>query len=68
MKQNVGSKDRMIRFLAGLVMLILGVISGMSIFDSFALKSVTVFIGLVLIATALMNFCPLYRLIGVNTR
>ena len=51
MKCNVGKTDRLIRMVAGLILLILGI----------WLHSWLVFIlGVILLATAIFKFCPLY--------
>jgi hypothetical protein len=63
MKKNVGTGDRFLRVIIGVITLILG-LSGMldGIFKWFALG-----IGAVMILTASMQFCLLYTLLGVNT-
>lgn len=57
MKANVGSADRVVRFILGAVIIVLG----------FYFKSWWGIIGLVPIVTAALNFCPAYNLIGVST-
>jgi hypothetical protein len=58
---NVGTVDRVIRLLLGV--LLLGLYGALeSPWKYFTL------LGLVLVATALSSFCPLYRLIGWSTR
>ncbi|HEY3400642.1 MAG TPA: DUF2892 domain-containing protein [Geothrix sp.] len=60
MQANIGSTDKAVRIVAGLALLSL----------VFLLKgNVRWFglIGLVPMATAFMQFCPLYTLLGVNT-
>jgi hypothetical protein len=60
MKQNVGKIDRIVRVVAGLVLLsLLFILEGSARW--FGL------IGLVPLATAAMGFCPLYPLVGMNT-
>lgn len=58
MKANVGSADRIIRFVLGAVIIVLG----------FYFKSLWGLVGLVPVATAALNFCPAYNLIGVSTK
>ncbi|MEB4590308.1 DUF2892 domain-containing protein [Candidatus Thiothrix sp. Deng01] len=61
MEKNVGSMDRNIRLGAGAVLLLLsllGVIHPRWLF---------LIIGVVLLATGFLNFCPAYKLIGTNT-
>jgi hypothetical protein len=58
---NVGTVDRVIRLLLGV--LLLGLYGALeSPWKYFTL------LGLVLVATALSSVCPLYRLIGLSTR
>lgn len=60
MKANVGSADKIVRIVVGIGLL--------SLF--FVLEGNMRYLGLigiVPIATALMGWCPLYTLIGVNT-
>ena len=58
MKVNVGSADKVVRIILGLVIMALGIVY----------KSWWGLIGLLPLATALINFCPLYTLIGISTR
>jgi hypothetical protein len=58
MKANVGSADRVIRFVLGVVIIALG----------FYFKSWWGVVGVVPIMTGLLNFCPAYNLIGVSTK
>jgi len=57
MKPNVGSFDRKLRLLAGI-----GIAIGGVIFESY-----WGLIGIVVLITAVLNFCPLYALLGINT-
>lgn len=57
MKANVGSPDKVIRIVLGAVIIGAG----------FYFKSWFGLIGIVPLLTALMNFCPLYSILGVNT-
>ena len=58
MKANVGSADRIVRFVIGIVIIALG----------FYFKIWWGVIGIVPIITASLNFCPAYNLIGVTTK
>jgi hypothetical protein len=57
MKCNVGSVDRLLRIIIGLVIALLGVV-----FDSW-----WGLVGLVPIATGLFRFCPLYVPFKIST-
>ena len=63
MTANVGSVDRSIRIILGLALVALGFLGGWSTLGTI----VSVVIGGILVVTALVRFCPLYRLIGVRT-
>jgi hypothetical protein len=58
MKANVGSADRIVRFILGAVIIAVG----------FYFKSWWGVVGVVPIITGLLNFCPAYNLIGVSTK
>lgn len=58
MKANVGNTDRIIRFVLGAVIIVVGLY----------FKSWWGVVGLVPIITGLLNYCPAYNLIGVSTK
>lgn len=63
MKPNVGKIDRTLRGLAGVVAISswpLGLLQGTT-------AIVALIIGVVLLATALIGWCPPYALLGINT-
>ena len=55
---NVGTTDRIVRIVVGLVLLALTVVGPQTLWG---------LIGVVPLATAFMKFCPLYSLIGLTT-
>lgn len=55
---NEGTADRAIRIVAGLAILSLTVVGPHTPWG---------FLGLVPLTTGIVGFCPLYRLVGVNT-
>lgn len=57
MTHNIGSTDRIIRLVVGLLIIVAGVYFG----------SWWGAVGLVLLATAAVNWCPLYALVGMTT-
>jgi len=63
MTKNVGSIDKILRIIVGLVLLAygLGFIAPDTGYNMWG------FIGIVPIVTALMGWCPAYTLIGVKT-
>lgn len=62
MTANVGTIDRILRAVAGVVLLVLGFMS-----FSGGVQIGAIIVGVVLLATAGMRFCPAYRLLGIKT-
>lgn len=60
MKSNVGKKDKMLRIILGLGLL------GSFFFIESNLKYVSI-VGAVFFLTGLISFCPLYKVLGLNT-
>lgn len=63
MKKNVGTIDRSIRGLVGIALIVayfMGMLSG-------TLAIVALVVGIVLLATAILGWCPPYSLLGINT-
>ncbi|BDX18165.1 MAG: hypothetical protein CMK85_11065 [Pseudomonadales bacterium] len=58
MKANVGTIDRVLRILAGVVLIALTLTGTIGLWG---------WIGLVPLATGVFRFCPLYPLLGINT-
>ena len=58
MPTNVGSFDRALRIIVGLVLISLVFIGPMTPWG---------WIGIVPLATALMGYCPAYSILGMNT-
>lgn len=63
MSVNVGSADRLIRIVVGLVLIVLPFVSAWGTLGTI----VSAVIGAVLVVTALVRFCPAYRLLGIRT-
>ena len=64
MKKNMGGADRIIRLIVAIVVAILfwqGVITG-------TLGYVLLGVAVVFLLTSFISFCPLYSLVGLNTR
>lgn len=63
MNANVGTLDRIVRIIAGIVLAVLyfnGTLTG-------TLGVVLLVLGIVLFLTALVKFCPIYRLLGLSS-
>jgi hypothetical protein len=58
MSANVGGMDRMLRIVAGLVILALGAFGPLGWWG---------LLGLVPLGTGLVRWCPAYSLVGLNT-
>ena len=67
---NVGSADRIVRAILGLVFIFAPFMPfAASFFAAWgAWKFLVVAVGLVLVGTAAMRFCPLYAIFGLKTR
>ena len=64
MKKNMGNTDKAIRTLIALL------IAALSYFEiiSGILGNALLILAIILLITSFVNFCPLYRLFGINTR
>ncbi len=61
-KTNVGGMDKKLRIAAGVLLLVAGILTrGEANYNWIFL------IGIVPLATGLLNTCPLYNLLGINT-
>jgi hypothetical protein len=58
MKVNVGGIDRVLRIAAGAILVVLAMMGTIGPWG---------YIGIVLLATGLLRFCPVYPLLGINT-
>lgn len=56
--KNIGTTDRVLRIVAGLVLIALVFVGPQTPWG---------WIGVVPLLTGLIRFCPLYRLLGINT-
>jgi len=63
MKANVGSIDRILRLVAGAAVIALGYMGGLAS----PWNVVAIAAGSVFVLTALIKFCPLYPILGINT-
>lgn len=59
MQRNIGSLDRMVRLVLGLA----GILGGFFYWHNWIIGIVSI----VLLATSLTNFCPIYAMIGMRT-
>lgn len=64
MKPNLGNTDKIVRalvFIGGVVLYFMEVTSGV-----FGITLIV--IGAVLLLTSLLNYCPLYSILGISTK
>jgi hypothetical protein len=67
MNINIGTADRALRLIVGVVLIALALFSGLAMFDGAVVKYGAVIVGLVMLGTAAMRFCPLYTVLGIRT-
>ncbi|MDR2189351.1 MAG: DUF2892 domain-containing protein [Azonexus sp.] len=58
MKSNVGGIDKILRIVVGIALIVWVAVMG---------GPVWAWIGVIPLATGLMGWCPLYRIVGLNT-
>ncbi|MDO4694684.1 MAG: DUF2892 domain-containing protein [Eikenella sp.] len=59
MNSNLGQADRLLRLIVGIALIVLNLTGVIGIWG---------WIGIIFVATALINFCPIYRLLGISTK
>ena len=67
MTKNIGTTDRVLRIILGLVLLAAPFVSGLAPFNSGIATAIAVIAGIVMLATSTMRFCPMYRVLGIQT-
>ncbi len=68
MNVNMGTTDRVIRVIVGLVLILAPFLTPWAVFSNQWVVYVSVVVGLVLGGTAIFGVCPLYKIFGLNTR
>jgi hypothetical protein len=58
MKQNLGSVDQALRLIVGLALVLLAISGTIGVWG---------WIGIVPLATAVLNYCPLYHVLGIDS-
>lgn len=58
MSRNVGGIDKILRILIGIALIVLALTGTIGVWG---------WLGVLPLATGLFNFCPAYKLIGINT-
>jgi predicted phage tail protein len=67
MTKNIGSIDHVFRLVLGAVLLAAPFLSGLAVFESSTATLISVIVGLVMLGTSAMKFCPIYRVFGIRT-
>ena len=67
MTKNIGTVDRIVRVVLGIFLLAIPFIGGLALFESDIATAIAVIAGIVMLATASMRFCPMYRIFGIKT-
>ncbi|KIC49137.1 DUF2892 domain-containing protein [Tateyamaria sp. ANG-S1] len=58
MTRNLGQIDRIARFVIGALLIVLAALGTIGVWG---------FVGAILVGTAFVNFCPIYRVLGLKT-
>lgn len=64
MKANTGSTDRIIRIVLAII---IGYYAYSTSFETAWLQIVLYVVASILLVTAFLKFCPLYKIFGINT-
>ncbi|MDF0602623.1 DUF2892 domain-containing protein [Psychromarinibacter sp. C21-152] len=67
MATNVGTIDRILRAVLGLVLLYLAFFSGLPALEAGALKWIAAILGVVMLVTSAVRICPIYAIFGLKT-
>lgn len=67
MSANMGTIDRALRLILGVVLVVLPFVTSFALWETPALRYGAMVVGAVFIVTSLVRFCPLYTLIGLKT-
>lgn len=67
MKKNLGTIDRIIRFVVGAALLLGGLLM-LGGLGGNIIGIVAAVVGIILIATAAISWCPIEMALGINTR
>ncbi|MDO4897536.1 MAG: DUF2892 domain-containing protein [Moraxella sp.] len=59
MKSNLGGIDRILRLVAGALLIVLALTGIIGAWG---------YLGAIFVVTALINFCPIYRILGISTK
>lgn len=67
MTSNIGTIDRTARFIVGMALIVAPLVNFLGLWTNSVVAYGAVAVGVVLVATALVRFCPLYRILGISS-
>ena len=67
MMNNIGLVDKIIRLIVGAILIAPPFVTRVYLFPTSVITIASVVTGALIMATALINVCPLYRVVGVRT-
>ncbi|MCK9550465.1 DUF2892 domain-containing protein [Aquamicrobium sp.] len=67
MKPNVGTPDRIARLVIGVLLIVAPFVTGWAMFANPVWTWAFVIVGLVLVVTGLIRFCPAYAIFNLST-
>lgn len=67
MQANVGNIDKTFRAVLGVVLLLGAAFSFPAFLDGGVARIIAAIVGFVMLATSAFKFCPLYRILGIQT-
>ncbi|MEO8756554.1 MAG: DUF2892 domain-containing protein [Devosia sp.] len=65
---NVGTLDRIFRFAVGAFLAVAPFLTGWPVWTSAVALWASVIVGVVLIATSMFSFCPIYAVLGLSSK
>jgi hypothetical protein len=63
MKRNLGSTDKVIRYILAIVAILIALLSNISGLT----QAILIAFAVIFIGTSLVSFCPLYAIVGLKT-
>ncbi|MEF8806439.1 YgaP family membrane protein [Natronomonas sp.] len=68
METNIGSTDRIVRLVAGVILAGLGLANFAGVVElGYTVALIAIIVGAVLVGTAMTRMCLIYRIAGVDT-
>jgi hypothetical protein len=67
MTANVGTIDRILRAVFGLVLIAAPFVTQLGIYESGLIRTLSVIVGVVMLVVAAVRVCPLYSMIGIRS-